>query len=179
MNSEFTKFVPCISVTHRKFLHTWSCFHTNCAYLASCRLLNFLMSSFSFAGYSCHNKSTLPVECPAGTYSTSGSIHCFDCANGTYQVTERYGFQSAHILTVVHFPFQNSSAQSECITCLEGHRCSTPGITSPIVCPKGTYAIAGSQSCTVCPEGYYAETEGQSTCQVGKYTIWLLLNIYY
>ena len=48
--------------------------------------------------------------------------------------------------------YQNDTAQTDCLPCLEGHECSDPA-ADPQECSTGYYSSAGATSCTACDTG--------------------------
>jgi len=72
--------------------------------------------------YCAGNTQLLPAKCLPGTYQGStGQTSCSSCSSGYYS---RFG-------------------EKECHICPKGHMCSTTA-TLPQICPRGTYAAAGS-----------------------------------
>jgi hypothetical protein len=83
------------------------------------------------AGYTCSGTCTstgcdpdahLPVECPPGTYSSSG-FFCAECEVGTYQ------------------PESGAAGQDACLECEDGATCGR-GTGTPTLCPPGTTSEA-------------------------------------
>ena len=90
------------------------------------------------------------LPCPAGSFSTLGSLDCTVCSPGYYA------------------PNENSSS---CRACQAGKICEDQGCIECSSCPAGSFSIPGSSNCTLCSPGYYAPIEGSSSCyacQAGK-----------
>ena len=122
-------------------------------------------------GYYClsgsHNATR--TECPQGSYCPEGSLYPTPCPVGTYS------------------PSYGLSNTSQCLSCLPGYYCSTPGLETPQglclagyycnggntvpnpsigVCPVGLYCPNGSSYPKQCPPGMYTPTAGLGECHI-------------
>ena len=88
------------------------------------------------AGYKCESQGTVTPEiCAAGSAAAEGSSTCTVCLAGTYAATV---------------------GSASCLPCPAGYKCeSSAERITPSACPAGSYAAAGSISCTLCDVGTY------------------------
>ena len=117
--------------------------------------------------------------CPAGTYSTLLSNECKSCPTGYTSDKNSFAQSSCYIKTTAgkYIATANSSTQT---TCEAGYKCPSSTINygktgSKTQCSAGTYAPAGSSTCSSCPSGYTsaAGAGANTSCYVsvsaGKY----------
>ncbi len=117
--------------------------------------------------------------CPAGTYSTLLSNECKSCPTGYTSDKNSFAQSSCYIKTKAgkYIATANSSTQT---TCEAGYKCPSSTINygktgSKTQCSAGTYASAGSSTCSSCPSGYTsaAGAGANTSCYVavsaGKY----------
>ncbi len=117
--------------------------------------------------------------CPAGTYSTLLSNECKSCPTGYTSDKNSFAQSSCYIKTTAgkYISTANSSTQT---TCEAGYKCPSSTINygktgSKTQCSAGTYAPAGSSTCSSCPSGYTSDAgaTAESECYVqttaGKY----------
>eukprot|EP00930_Biecheleria_cincta_P035797 TRINITY_DN2459_c0_g1_i4.p1 TRINITY_DN2459_c0_g1~~TRINITY_DN2459_c0_g1_i4.p1 ORF type:complete len:1420 (-),score=174.31 TRINITY_DN2459_c0_g1_i4:106-3750(-) len=85
--------------------------------------------------------------CPPGQAYDDSTAQCRLCPAGTYS--------ARNVSTLVR----------ECVPCSPGHFC-LQGATSPVLCPKGSYAnTSGQGECTRCLPPSYADALGSLTCK--------------
>ena len=108
--------------------------------------LNF---NFNFSLNSCLNKSTSPVECNPGTYSSTGATKCnncikgFKCPNSTIQSP----------IKCLSGTYSNETKSTECRECPAGFSC--PNVDeSPVECVDGYYSTGSRSQCVICPHGH-------------------------
>eukprot|EP00057_Strongylocentrotus_purpuratus_P010949 XP_011665423.1 PREDICTED: signal peptide, CUB and EGF-like domain-containing protein 1 [Strongylocentrotus purpuratus] len=98
-------------------------------------------------------------ECGAGTYAYNGTVSCQQCPPG-------YKCPTAGLDGPIQCAtgyYANETASQSCEQCPEGYRCTSSHL-SPVICPRGSYALAGSTSCTSCGDSEYADSTGLSSC---------------
>jgi hypothetical protein len=147
-------------------------------------------------GYICPTTSALPFICGSGTYSIGYATSCTDCPLGTY--SNQPGQKGCNICPAGYeCPLQTSGTVDKVVFYLFYNACSFffP-LPVPMICPKGTYAPAGSSSCTSCPPGYFCPSTQEviaypcnngtfatggahicSVCDVGKQCPFTTLNV--
>ena len=97
-------------------------------------------------GHACSSNSTSPTQlrCGAGSYATSGSASCTDCAAGTHQPVE---------------------AQAHCLPCTEGFACAI-GSSNMTACSPGSHSPVGRLSrCLLCRAGSYQDEPNAVGCK--------------
>lgn len=98
---------------------------------------------------SCKNKTTSPVPCAMGEYSSEGEMLCSDCPKGFYCPRQE---MSAPI-ACTNGTYSATAKSTQCQECPAGKKCPYSS-QSPQECNNGTYSLAGSPQCTVCPRGH-------------------------
>ena len=85
----------------------------------------------------------LVVECPAGTYSTSGAVACVPCAPGTYA---------------------DAAAMTSCKLAAPGSYVAAAGAAAATPCAAGSYSGSAATACAPCPEGSFVNETGSPNC---------------
>ena len=83
------------------------------------------------AGSKCVPGGSVPVICPAGTFSLTNATECTPCISRMYST---------------------SPGSSMCTICPAGSKCALDG-SPPVICPAGTYSPNNATQCTPCGEG--------------------------
>ena len=98
----------------------------------------------------------LPPSPQVGEYSIAGQEDCTPCPAGYI-----CPFQTSNVMEKCKngtYTFEGEEV-TECNVCPVGHACPVTnpatGASPSSACPTGSYAAAGSQSCTTCPAGFY------------------------
>jgi hypothetical protein len=125
------------------------------------------------AGGYCPRGSSLPTQCPAGTYNNnSGATSASDCQScpaGYYCAGSRNPYPTGPCKGGYYCTGGSSSATQ--YTTPPGYY-SIPGSSAGIPCPAGTYQPEqGQGNCTACPEGWYCKnitTTVPRICPRGK-----------
>lgn len=136
-------------------------------------------------GYSC-TLGSVPVPCPAGTYSPVAVPYCIICPPGHYCGAKEFQpsecavntFNDKAGKTIIgnclpcQAGFYAHTGSSICDPCPVGQECLTG---SPTLCPVGTYSTEGEMVCTPCQEGYACgkgstiKTPPEALCKKGSY----------
>eukprot|EP00606_Chrysophyceae_sp_TOSAG23-5_P001356 GSChrysophyteH2.ASY1.ANO1.1387.1 assembled CDS len=129
------------------------------------------------AGFYCDGNGGQPVICPAGSYCPISTRYYneFTCEIGTYSTQT------------------GLDEQDDCVNCLEGHFCPTPGVGAAEAdseCSPGYYCKGGSESATpvndtvagvlmndlcgagkYCPSGTNFDESPSATCPPGSFCV--------
>lgn len=120
------------------------------------------------SGYSCG--ATSQSICPAGYFSSTGSMSCQPCTGGTYSSAGDQSCTSCVNNALPPYSLAGSDVTGCSSTCPAGYACPTTG-GSPnqmYICPSGTYSAAGSASCTACPYNAWS-SPGTAAALPGTY----------
>ena len=101
------------------------------------------------AGYYCTVQTTVPLQCPVGTFSNLGQSNCSACPRG--------------------FSTRSKEAAIKCTKCESGRYTTLQrsGQCSP--CPTGKFQPKhGSTTCKRCPDGYFGTNEGGKKCTMAR-----------
>ncbi|KAM6987470.1 uncharacterized protein LKV04_010315 [Tautogolabrus adspersus] len=129
-------------------------------------------------GRYCPEGTSLPLPCPAGTFSNSlhltDTFGCSPCPAGQFCGTAGLTHPSGLCQVGYFCPGGDTAATgSEGGLCPPAHYCPE-GSERPLSCPAGTHTnLTGQSACTRCPAGYYCpEKTGNFTkfpCPPGFY----------
>ena len=90
-----------------------------------------------------------PLECTAGTYSSTGETKCNNCTKGFKCPTDK--MQSA--IKCLNGTYSDKTKSTECKTCPAGFSC--PNVDQkPVECKNGYYSLGGTTQCFICPHGH-------------------------
>jgi hypothetical protein len=134
------------------------------------------------AGHACPAGSTNDTTalCAPGTYSLSGAGTCSACAPGLFGASS--GMTTADCSGPCdpgRYGGNAGLATPQCTAdCSAGHACPA-GSTSDtaVVCPRGTFSLAGAAACTPCAPGLYGSTPALTApqcsgpCDAGRYGV--------
>ncbi|KAI8480901.1 hypothetical protein Bbelb_413740, partial [Branchiostoma belcheri] len=113
------------------------------------------------AGHYCPTNTTVPVPCPAGTYSRTagndGLSDCLNCTAGFFCEGDGNADVDGPCGEGYYCPSGQATSTPPDFLCPRGHYCQQ-GFPEPVLCPNGTYqAQQGQRDCDVCPAGYYCD----------------------
>ena len=135
-------------------------------------------------GYYAPGNTTLPIACPAGTYSpvsgTTSPGNCAPCPAGTYSLT--VGAASSSVCTACPANSTSGAGASACsanpgyysnngvLTQASAGYYAPGNTTSQVACPSGTFSpalgVTNSGDCASCPAGTYSSTVGAANPSV-------------
>jgi hypothetical protein len=97
-----------------------------------------------------------PIPCPKGRFCYQGTAS-EETLPGYYETPQKCNIGE----------YNPSDGQGKCKPCDAGAQCTTQGMNSKELCPKGTYRPddPGQIDCLPCPAGYYGYEEGSSSLE--------------
>ena len=113
-------------------------------------------------GHFCPNASSLPLECPIGTFSNATNLEtsseCISCSEGRYCDSTGLTMPAGECDPGFYCPLGTNSSTPLEYECPIGSHC--PGGTAvPLVCSTGSFTNTTQQSdCQLCPPGWYCES---------------------
>ena len=126
---------------------------------------------YYFIFYSCLNKSSHPVPCAPGFYSSTSATECSKCPLGTMCPE----LQTITPLPCTNGTYSNTTGALDCTRCPMGYSCLNPRNT-PEVCQEGYYSPLGTAVCSTCPSGYRYGTSSPYLKELSKLRINPLLH---
>ena len=124
-----------------------------------------------------YNHRIRKLECPPGTFSTTGVANCTPCTAGAYSIAGApsctfsaascpagtYAAPPGSCLACAAGTFSAAAGAanvSACAPCTAGSFSPFPGATLCATCVAGRYSRAGSHGCLKCPAGTYGSSPG-------------------
>jgi hypothetical protein len=154
-----------------------------------------VLSNSCPAGQYCPQATTLPIDCPVGTYNpvTGGGylINCTTCPAGSYctqksivitgQCSPGYycpagstGPTQVPCDPGTYRSISGGMNASSCAACETGYYCIS-GTSTPSICPRGSYCLVNTVTPIPCPRGTYGNSTGLkqvtdcNDCDAGTY----------